>query len=64
MFWVDHPSIHDVGPVIQAETNPLWLQVVHETNVYNYVRGEEIDGSSWAGFFPCNFDKSQSGPDS
>ena len=40
VFWVDHPSIEGVAPVIQAETRPLWLQHVHGTNVYNHVRGQ------------------------
>ena len=56
VFWVDHPSIHDVAPVIQAETNPLWLQVVHDMNVYNYLRGERIESEDVRRFFPCDFD--------
>nr|WP_279593632.1 glycosyltransferase [Pseudodesulfovibrio sp. S3-i] len=55
VFWVDHPSIHDVAPVIQAETGPLWLQVVHDMNVYNYVRGKKVDPSGVYRFFPCEF---------
>ena len=55
VFWVDHPSIHDVAPVIQAETNPLWLQVVHDMNVYNYLRGERIEPEDVRRFFPCDF---------
>lgn len=56
VFWVDHPAIHDVAPVIQAETQPLWLQVVHDMNVYNYLRGDKIDGSRFLSDFPCNFE--------
>ncbi|BCS89062.1 hypothetical protein PSDVSF_23040 [Pseudodesulfovibrio sediminis] len=56
VFWVDHPCIHDVAPVIQAETSPLWLQVVHDLNVYNYVRGERVDPVGVARHFPCDFD--------
>lgn len=55
VFWVDHPNIYTVAPVIQAETHPLWLQNVHDINVYNYVRGEKIDGSHHAINFPCDF---------
>lgn len=56
VFWVDHPCIHDVSPVIQAETGPLWLQVVHDMNVYNYVRGEKVEPEGVTNFFPCDFD--------
>ncbi|MGL1860951.1 MAG: putative rhamnosyl transferase [Pseudodesulfovibrio sp.] len=55
VFWVDHPAIHDVAPVIQAKTKPLWLQNVHETNVYNYIRGEEIEGTDLLKDFKCDF---------
>ncbi|MBI9079393.1 MAG: hypothetical protein JEY79_06600 [Pseudodesulfovibrio sp.] len=55
VFWVDHPAIYDVAPVIQAETQPLWLQNVHDINVYNYVRGQRIDGNEHIRFFPCDF---------
>ncbi len=40
VFWVDHPSIYEVSRVMQARTKPLWLQNVHGTNLYNYIRGE------------------------
>lgn len=55
VFWVDHPAIHDVAPVIQAETAPLWLQHVHETNVYNYIRGDEVEGADLLKNFKCDF---------
>lgn len=57
VFWVNHPSIYDVAPVIQAETKPLWLQNVHDLNVYNYVRGEKLDATDVAADFPCDFAK-------
>ncbi|MUM77556.1 hypothetical protein GKC30_07925 [Pseudodesulfovibrio sp. F-1] len=53
VFWVDHPSIHDVSPVVQAETKPLWMQIVHDMNVYNYIRGERIEGADFSAEFPC-----------
>lgn len=56
VFWVDHPAIHDMAPVIQAETSPLWLQIIHDINVYNYVRGEKIEIENYFEKFPCNFD--------
>ena len=55
VFWVDHPSIHDVSPVIQAETSPIWLQVVHDMNVYNYLRGEPVESEGLPRLFPCDF---------
>lgn len=55
VFWVDHPSIYEVAPVIQAETKPLWLQVVHDINVYNYIRGSETDAADYLRHFPCDF---------
>ena len=56
VFWVDHPSIYNVAPVIQARTTPLWLQVVHDMNVYNYVRGTKTDSANVVKRFPCSFD--------
>ena len=55
VFWVDHPSIYDAAPVIQAKTTPLWLQVIHDMNVYNYVRGAKVDASDVLKRFPCDF---------
>lgn len=42
VFCVDHPAISGKGAVVQVDASPLWLQNVHGTNVYNYVRGERI----------------------
>lgn len=55
VFWVDHPSIHEVAPVIQAKTLPLWLQVVHDTNMYNHLRGSRREPGDIVSSFPCNF---------
>lgn len=55
VFWVDHPSIHEVSRVVQVEAQPLWLQVVHDLNVYNYVRGTAMDGAGLWPYFPCDF---------
>lgn len=52
VFWVDHPSIYSVAPVIQAATSPLWLQHVHDLNVYNYVRGDELQDADLSREFP------------
>ncbi len=61
VFWVDHPAIHDVAPVVQAETDPLWLQNIHDINVYNYVRGKKVDNVDHVKNFPCDFDEKQTG---
>ncbi|WP_027721111.1 glycosyltransferase [Maridesulfovibrio zosterae] len=55
VFWVDHPAIYSVSPVLQAQTPPLWLQVIHDINVYNYIRGEEVDASALLSNFKCDF---------
>jgi len=39
-YRVDHPFIYEPADVEQIETSPLFLQYVHERNVYNYVRGD------------------------
>lgn len=39
VFCVDHPAIYKKYKVLQIKTDPLWLQNVHETNIYNYLRG-------------------------
>lgn len=52
VYWVEHCDIHKVAPVIQATTGPLWLQNVHDLNVYNYVRGEKIDQADFSKLFP------------
>ncbi|MBU1004033.1 MAG: putative rhamnosyl transferase [Proteobacteria bacterium] len=43
VFCIGHPSIHKKAPVVQVDGQPLWLQTVHETNVYNYIRGELVE---------------------
>lgn len=34
-----HSDIHRVGPVVDVAHEPGWLQVIHDSNVENYVRG-------------------------
>lgn len=41
VFWVDHPDIYKKAPVAQIEAKPIFLQNVHGSNVYNYIRGTE-----------------------
>lgn len=45
VYCVDHPAIYGRADVAQIETKPLFLQHVHERNVYNYIRGEVADRS-------------------
>lgn len=56
VFYKDHPQIFGHGPVIQAQTSPLWLQNVHDINVYNYLRGEKSAQQDWYTRFACQFD--------
>lgn len=39
VFWVGHPNISKVADVAQIFAAPLWLQTIHDFNVYNYIRG-------------------------
>lgn len=55
VFWIDHPGIYEKAPVIQAETTPLWLQVLHEINLYNYLRGEKTGSADYRRLFPCHY---------
>lgn len=55
VFWIDHPSIHKVAPVMQATTHPLWLQNVHGTNMYNHLRGK-LSAKDYKKDFVCEFD--------
>ncbi len=45
VYWIDHPGIYEKAPVAQVETFPIYLQNVHEGNVYNYIRGEKAGGA-------------------
>jgi N-acetylglucosaminyl-diphospho-decaprenol L-rhamnosyltransferase len=35
-----HSDIHRLGRVVDVTQEPAWLQVIHDTNVENYVRGK------------------------
>ena len=56
VFWVDHPAIYDKAPVAQIETRPIFLQTLHERNVYNYVRGEPLSDTSVLADFDLELD--------
>ncbi|EFL52490.1 conserved hypothetical protein [Solidesulfovibrio fructosivorans JJ]] len=43
VFWVEHPSIYDKAPVAQIETKPIFLQNIHDMNLYNYIRGDVME---------------------
>lgn len=47
-----HRQIDEMAPVIQADENPAWLQVVHEDNISNHVRGVRVLLSSQYDTFP------------
>jgi hypothetical protein len=39
---VKHPDMAQVAPVRQIEGEPAWLQVIHDTNIRNRVRGWRV----------------------
>lgn len=54
VFCVDHPSIYERADVVQVETEPIFLQHVHERNVYNYIRGSVSQSKSALDDFVLN----------
>lgn len=50
---IHHMAIHEAGAVVQIEGAPAWMQVVHETNVSNRVRGwRMVPDASLRAHFP------------
>ena len=49
---IQHMTLPEIGPVHQIGGSPGWLQVVHETNVSNKVRGRRVDRDVASGLFP------------
>ena len=47
-----HTKILETGPVIQIDSGPGWLQVIHETNISNRIRGRRILCPSVSDPFP------------
>jgi hypothetical protein len=43
VFVCQHEQIRSHGPVRQVKTHPMWLQVIHERNVANRVRGIRVE---------------------
>jgi len=39
---IHHMKIAEKGPVMQINAPPVWMQIVHETNVSNRVRGRRV----------------------
>jgi hypothetical protein len=37
--WCRHPELSRFAPIRQIESEPAWLQVVHEANLSNDVKG-------------------------
>jgi hypothetical protein len=42
VLFVQHPEMPKVAPVRQIEGDPAWLQVVHQSNISNRVRGRRV----------------------
>lgn len=52
-----HAAYHLHAPVLEVVTEPLWLQVVHDANIANDIRGVRVDPKAMAGFdVPLGFD--------
>ena len=45
--------IAESGAVFQIDGAPAWMQVIHETNVSNRIRGRRMDPQDIAGMFPA-----------
>lgn len=50
---IRHMELADHVPVIQAEGKPGWLQVIHDTNVSNRVRGRRVSTDRTHARFPA-----------
>ncbi|MGP1309919.1 MAG: glycosyltransferase [Phycisphaerales bacterium] len=49
--WVKpHTEAHAFAPIVQAEGEPAWLQVIHGENVSNRVRGVRVRATGLHGF--------------
>ncbi|MEO0378628.1 MAG: glycosyltransferase [Pseudomonadota bacterium] len=50
---IHHMRIAESGSVFQIDGAPAWMQVIHETNVSNRIRGRRMDPQDIAGMFPA-----------
>jgi len=51
VLFVQHPDMPKMAPVRQIEGDPAWLQVVHQSNISNRVRGRRVPAATaLAGF--------------
>jgi hypothetical protein len=48
---IQHMHLAEAGPIRQIDGPPAWLQVVHEVNVSNKVRGRRVDPAVARGLF-------------
>ncbi|WP_299134485.1 glycosyltransferase [uncultured Amaricoccus sp.] len=50
---IRHMDLSKAGPILQIGGPAGWLQVIHETNVSNKVRGRRVAAETIAGHFPA-----------
>lgn len=57
VFVVRHPDAHTVAPVREVQTPPMWLEVLHGSNLMNDVRGapcgDDVLDERFAITLPC-----------
>jgi hypothetical protein len=56
-----HSDIHQLGRVVDLGQEPAWLQVIHDTNLENYVRGRRRRIGELADRFDVEVDSSARG---
>lgn len=42
VLWIKHRLIHQIAPVNRLESFPMWIQVIHDRNLYNKTRGQPV----------------------
>lgn len=50
---IHHMRIADAHPVMQIDGAIAWMQIVHDTNVSNRIRGRRVQPDAVAGLFPA-----------
>jgi hypothetical protein len=51
VFCGNHTLLSKRGPIRQIEETPGWLQVVHDRNLRNHVRGNPVATEDWIPYF-------------
>ncbi len=54
VFMDTHDQLGSHAPLHQVKTHPMWIQVVHASNIANTIRGIRTDGRSVGQYFDAN----------